>query len=218
MKVLLSYLVFILLSLSFRTQHARAQGPELDLNPSQWKEIPFEKKEPTLYSYDQKVLTCRVQSSAKALIFPFQKMKQPKQLQWSWSLEGNMKTESVEQEQSKSGDDFPLRVGLILSGEEPFIPFFAPTWIKMIRSALTLPSDKMVYYVAGSKAKPGTEWKSPYSKGISMKAVDSVPQQNGWFHVSQDVEGSKVVGIWLMADGDDSKSSFVVKVKDLVLL
>ena len=124
--------------------------------------------------------------------------------------------ESFDQLKSKAGDDAVIRIGLIKSGEAPMIPFFAPVWIKAIKEHMKLPGAEMQYLIAGGPAAPGATWVSPYTSSMSMLQVQSTSEADGW-HLAQHTfaEPLKIVGLWLMSDGDGAKSSFVVSLKDL---
>ena len=98
------------------------------------------------------------------------------------------------------------------------VPWFAPAWVKMVRDHLILPSDRLVYLVAGARSQAGSRWKSPYSDSIETIAVASRPGANGWQHVHFRLQRPiKAVGLWIMADGDNSTSSFVTSLRRLRL-
>ena len=104
-----------------------------------------------------------------------------------------------------------------MSGEAPSIPFFAPAWIKAIGDNMKLPSDKLLYLVVGAKNKPGARWESP-SDSMNFLALASTPGKDGWMKVDHTFKTPhKVVGLWIMADGDNPESVFETRVKSLVV-
>ena len=117
-----------------------------------------------------------------------------KKLSFLWQKKGELKVKSSDHESSKKGDDAYFRLGLILSGEAPSIPFFAPAWIKKSREVLKLPSDKLLYLTVGSKFPAGKSWESPYSSSISSLSMAST-EKEGWMHTSQEfAKGIKLSG------------------------
>ncbi len=176
-----------------------------------FKDIPA-----TKYSEEEGAIKADVASSSSFLLQPFTVVKTIKKVQWRWKMTGDLKVESFSQLKTKAGDDAVIRIGLIKSGSAPTVPFFAPSWIKAIKDHMKLPGDEMQYLMAGGPADSGASWVSPYSKSMSMLQAASLAEEGGW-HLSQHVftEPLKVVGIWLMADGDDTKSNFSVSIKNL---
>ena len=105
-----------------------------------------------------------------------------------------------------------------MAGEAPLVPFFAPAWIKKTRDILKLPSNLMIYLGLGSLSAPGSRWNSPYSDSILSIATPSQPLKDGWQRAAITLEKPyDIAGLWLFADGDNSKSQFTTKIRDLTL-
>ena len=138
-------------------------------------------------------------------------------LRVSWKMNGFVKGASSETEKIKEGDDFPLRIGLMIKGSKPIVPFFAPAWAKALGDLMVLPSNHMVYFVLGAKSSPGEIWKSPFSNSIETRAVQSIQNDSGWSIADQTFSPIEVVGLWIMGDGDNTKSVFSASVNELVL-
>jgi len=191
---------------------------QLLLNPKSLKEISFESIPKTKYEFSKEAIKISVQQSSSALVMPLEKVVTINKISFFWKLDGEVKTSSAEHESTKSGDDFPLRVGLCVYGPKPLIPFFAPAWVKKIRDILIHPSDQMTYLVAGSKHRPLDEWKSPYSNSMNQISLPDTPLKEGWrevnYHLKKDL---RIVAIWIMADGDNTKSSFTTYLKNLMI-
>jgi len=170
----------------------------------------------TKYSQEEDAIKADVASSSSFLLKPFSSVKNIKKVQWRWRMTGDFKVDSFALLQSKAGDDAVVRVGLIKSGYAPMAPFFAPSWIKAIKDYLKLAGAQMHYVVAGGPAPAGAAWVSPYSKSMTMVQAKSSVEKDGWTLSQHDFQESiKVVGLWLMADGDNTKSNFSVLIKDL---
>jgi hypothetical protein len=177
-------------------------------------EIKFEKIRPTEFEFGDKQIAFKVNQSSAALIGVLDPPLMVSKISFEWksSYQASGRTE---QEMTKAGDDFPLRIGLIIKGKAPMVPFFAPKWIKALKEILKVPSDRMLYLVLGSGQKPGTNWPSPYSDSIENLAVVGGQTADGWIRVDAEPGALELVGYWLMADGDDRKLSFETQIRNL---
>lgn len=210
MTKLILFLVFCLSS--FNSISAK----EASLLVKDYEEISFDDIPKTKYSNVDGQLLSIVKKSSSILLQPFSKKQTVKTVKVVWKKTGDLKTKSFDHETTKSGDDAYFRVGLIVSGEAPTIPFFAPAWIKKSKEILKLPSDKMIYLTVGSKAAAGKTWPSPYSGSIESMAPQKSVSTGEWttseFTLSKATE---IVGLWIFADGDNTESSFNVSVKSI---
>lgn len=189
---------------------------ELDLNVANYEHIRFDSLKPTVYSNEKEILIAKVDESSSILMMAFDQIQTIRSVSIEWQSAGDLRVKNYEHQISKKGDDARFRIGLILSGKAPVIPFFAPTWVKRTKDILNFPSDKMIYLVLGAEA--GRQWKSPYSDSIETIALEAKAIKSGWFKSQISFsERKKLVGIWLFADGDDTKSKFVTNIRKLEL-
>lgn len=198
---------------------APAFGKEHALDLAGFKHISFADIKPSIYSQEAGgVLRVDVEASASFLLQAWAEPRRVRSLSLLWRGQGQLKVRDAKHEQEKAGDDARLRIGLLLQGEAPMVPFFAPAWIKIIKDVMRHPAGELFYLVVDAKAAPGTSWQSPYASGIRMQALPSQPEQGGWMRSSAVFDPVlRVVGLWLMADGDDSKSQFKVWLRQLNL-
>lgn len=187
----------------------------IPLDVSRFKHIQFKGVPATVYENQKmngsQILRMKVASSSSFLVLPFESPKTISSFKVLWNLKGSTKVQNHEEEIRKSGDDFPLRIGFALFGPKPWIPFLAPTWVKLLGDSLKHPSDQLIYYVLGSRAKNLDQWVSPYSasmKYIALNSVEGSPWKSTQHKLSPPL---KVVGVWIMADGDQKSSSFEVE-------
>lgn len=206
---------FILfLSTLYLTLPAKIKAKELDLSVFNYQQISFDGIRPTVYRNEDSALVARVSESSSILMKAFERIEKVSFVSIEWKSTGDLKIKNFEHQISKDGDDAKFRIGLILSGHAPVIPFFAPTWVKKTKDILKLPSDKMIYLVLGAEA--GKRWKSPYSGSIESIALANTAMKDGWYKSEFKFEERKqLVGVWLFSDGDNTKSSFVTKVRKL---
>ncbi len=184
------------------------------LDPASYQPLVFADIPATKYELRDGVLRAIVDKSSSALLLSFKTPRKIVGLQATWRMDGKLAT-STASEQTKKGDDFPLRIGLLLSGKAPLVPFFAPAWIKAVKAHMQHPAAELMYFLFGAKASAGAQWKSPYTDSINNVAMPSQPQMEGWTHSRLTFPEKDVVGIWLMADGDNSGSTFVTSIRQL---
>lgn len=191
----------------------------ISLEPSNFKVVEFEDIPATSYKFQEGILTADVKASSSFLLHSFTSIQKIKTIQLEWLFTGDLKVKDAKHEEEKSGDDGKLRIALLVSGEAPSIPFFTPTWIKITKNHLKLPSDKMIYLSIGAAHAPGSTWESPYSSSITHYAVPSSPQEKNWQKVDYNFEKPlELVGLWIIADGDNTGSHFSSSMKNLRLL
>lgn len=181
--------------------------------------ITFDGRKPTVYENRGAVLAAHVDASASFLFEPFAAIRKVSTLRFSWRIKnGAVKTPNAAAEAEKSGDDLPVRIGLLISGKAPLMPFFAPSWIKAVSNVAKLPASKLVFVVAGAKHAPGASWPSPFDDDLLLIAADDRAERDGW-HVATHafLDPLAVVGLWIMSDGDATASRFDVEIKDLEL-
>lgn len=206
---------------------------DVDFSSSALQEITFSGVPPTKYSVNSKgELLFQVSKSSSTLIYPFKEPKKLKGIKFEAYTSRRNPSYSAKIEREKKGDDAGLRVGLIFEGEERFIPFFAPSWVKEVRKVLHFPPGKMIYFLLGTKQQNGEDWPSPYTDSIwnyvplsGVKAEplgaasskprytvnagsSSEPYRTYDVVLSEDQQKRPVIGLWLMADGDNSEDSF----------
>lgn len=190
----------------------------VSLDIADFRHITFENIPVTIYKNEGKVLLADVTKSASFLVRSFDTKHLVKQIDFEWRHMGKPSIKDATHESSKEGDDAILRIGLMISGKPPLIPFFASSWIKAVKDTLKLPSDEMLYLIPSAVHKQGEQWNSPYSDSIKCLSVPSVLQSNGWQKSTINLKNPlEVVGIWIMADGDNTKSNFTVWLQNLNL-
>ena len=187
------------------------------LASEKFERVSFNGVAPTVYRAEGESLTMQVDKSAAALVAGFANARPLHQLRFEWKSSIDGLAASAKAEESKAGDDAILRIGLLLAGPAPSVPFFAPAWIKAVGKLMKQGSDRMLYLTAGSRHAPGQSWKSPYASSIENRALAAEPLAEGW-QTSQFKSETplQVVGLWLMADGDDTRQSFQVQLRNFV--
>jgi len=163
-------------------------------------------------------VTFRVMKSASFLMQGFDQVMPVKQVDLSWKSEGVPSLQDADQEKQKAGDDAVVKLGLLLRADKEGFNPFLPGWMKQVRQELSHPSEMMIYLVADSRHDAGQRWANPYNERITMVSMLDVPTGDGWNRSTMEFdEPVDVVAIWLMSDGDNTGSSFVTTVREVVL-
>ena len=198
---------------------AETQAEIISLQAGNFEHIQFKKITPSRYSRVDDMLKIEVDSGSSFLMKAFDTVQEVNKVSFDWRSDGKPEIKNSKQEEEKKGDDAVFKMGLLLeANDEPFFNPLLPSWMKHVRQLLKFPSENMIYLVAGAKHTQNSQWLNPYNKRVTMISVSSVDDQQGWMNSSyQFKKPAKVVAIWLMADGDNTGSSFTSYVKGIKL-
>jgi len=210
---------------------ADASAPDdLSLFESNYTHIQFGRINANQYEFKSRVLKTRVDSSASFLMKAFESVKPVKQVSFKWRSEQLPEVNDAAHEKQKMGDDAVFKVGLLLKADNELDNPFLPKWMRQVKSLLNYPSENMIYLVAGSKHVAGEQWPNPYNRRVTMVAMSAADIESkleskidgefeeGWQQASYRFgEAVEVVAVWLMADGDNTGSSFTSYVKDIII-
>ena len=203
---------------------------DLSLFESNYTHIQFGRIKANQYEFEGGVLKAKVDSSASFLMKAFESVKPVKQVTFKWRSDRLPKVSDAVHEKQKAGDDAVFKVGLLLKADNELDNPFLPMWMRQVKSLLNYSSENMIYLVSGSKNVAGERWPNPYNRRVTMIAMSEANIESkleskidgefeeGWHHASYRFgEELEVVAIWLMADGDNTGSSFTSFVKDIRL-
>lgn len=216
MRVLITgllYLFLVLLSRSVVAEEAHSYLNLLQLKHIQFDDIPANRIH---VSPDH--IKIHVNASASFLMRGFDDVQSVSKVYVHWKSTGSPGFVDIKHETQKDGDDAVLKVALMLEGKRTGFDWFLPDWIKQVRSEMKHESSRMIYLVAGSQQAPGTSWPNPYNEDITMIAMNNVTAADGVTVSSYSFDtAARVAGIWMMADGDNTASSFSTEVLRLEL-
>lgn len=189
-------------------------------------------------------LQIAVDNSSSAIIFPFSEVLSPYKIQLKWHLEDierKIEKESKEFEKTRAGDDFYLRIGLILSGKAQEQSFLEKQfhWRSDLQeffpeSTRNKISGKVLMFVDKAENDEGLSWPSPYeAENVMMVSIKPAKvSSDNWREIEIDLfkyieqleylcaeeEHCGVVGLWLMPDGDSTDAKFKIEVRELRIL
>ncbi len=214
----ISVILAITILLQVDTLLAEPVVEAISLQAKNFEHIQFKKIPANKHSYEKGVVKIEVDDSASFLMLPFDTVKNIKKVSFDWRSEGEPLIKNAQQELQRSGDDAVFKLGVLLRSDDESINPFVPSWLKQVRQQLKFPSEEMIYLVAGAKHGPGEIWVNPYNKRITMISVESQDDGSGWQKSSYMFDKSQdAVALWLMADGDNTHSTFSVSIKNIVL-
>jgi len=198
---------------------AQLNAEQIVLDKDNFEHIHFKRIKPNQVRFNDDAIHFDVNKSASFLLLAFDDIRSIRTVSFQWNADGMLNKNSIEQEKSRKGDDAWLRVGLIIQGQPDHVPEpLLPRWVKQVRQTLKHQSGKMVYLIPDALHTPGDTWKSPFSADVDMISVGSRNMNGGWKQVSYDFTNpQQVVGLWIMADGDNTGSIFESRLRNLVV-
>lgn len=190
----------------------------IPLEPSAWKQIPYGST-PTHTLSSEKGLKIEVEKSASALVYQFEAPKKIKSIEIELTQKGSIDYKEKKMGE-KGGDDFPLRLGLVMSGTKKLSwsqKLIAPGWVKELYKLAPKNSglDRVYYFVIAQEKPRYSKRFHPFSELLEEEVVGVI--RDGVFKASLTPPEGEVLGFWLSSDGDDTKSSFTLTINKLVI-
>jgi len=186
-----------------------------------WEHLEFSNAKRNDVEFTGSGLHISVKESSSPLFFRLKELIAVTGVRIKGELLGIPNISSQDKEGQGSSDDFPLRVGLVSSGEQElnwFQKLFAPRWIKEV-SERSQPYSlgRVLFLTVGQTLPVGFKRKHPKSELLEEEVVLQVSHP-GAFEVSwKSPSPINTYALWLQSDGDDTRSSFEVLLKELSL-
>jgi hypothetical protein len=163
----------------------------------------------------------KVKESASPIFYSFDRKYKIIGFKVAGEFKGLPIFKNIADQGNKKVDDYPLRIGLIVSGDKKISglkKFFAPDWV--IRLYEQIPSefglDHVHFFnVTQNKNQLGLKRIHPSSDLITEEFIKLVDKP-GSFNIEHRLkEPLSVLGIWLSVDGDDTMSEYSVILSNL---
>lgn len=190
--------------------------------PAAWMTVEFDDVPANRVSYEQGAMTIAVSKSVSPLVSVFPAPVKMKEITVRGFIDGTLDLEA-DDFWTKNHDDALLRLGLIEPGEKKLSMIqrlAAPAWIKAlekmfngkmeglgkIRCFLLMPNSSLI---GKSRVNPIAD--------IFIEQIHAAPNADGSFvlKVSFPDAPLSVAGLWLVADGDDTGSTFNVTITEI---
>lgn len=195
-----------------------AAPDDMSLFKSNYQHIQFGRIKANRYSFEAHTLKIEVDNSASFLMKSFESVRPVRQVSFHWRSDNSPGVIDAEHETQKAGDDAVFKIGLLLRSENVIENPLLPRWMRQVRTQLKYPSENIIYLVADAKHAVGEQWVNPYNRRVTMVSMMSSVSEGGWQRASYTFNDPvEVVAIWLMADGDNTKSRFTSYVKAIRL-
>lgn len=210
------YLVYFVILMQPNALVAEISSEVILLQADNFEHIEFRRIKPSRYSFRNQQLRVEVNDSASLLMQAFDTERQINRISFEWRGEGEPQIKNSQHEEKRQGDDAVFKLGILLKAGDSLPNPFLPSWMKRVEKLLKFPSENMIYLVVNAKHAVGEKWVNPYNKRVTMIAVDSIENKQGWQQSSYRFEQPvNVVALWLMSDGDNTNSSFTAHIKNI---
>lgn len=212
------FLLFVVMLAFTRVSLAEKVSDVIVLKAKNFEHIEFRRIKPNVHTFHDQHLQIAVDNSASFLMKPFHEVRKISKITFSWRSEGVPEIKNAQHEEQRPGDDAVFKLGLLLEGDDALSNPFLPSWMKRVEKLLNFPSENMIYLVADAKHASGEQWPNPYNDRISMIAMMSEDNGDGWRKASYSFDVPvNVVALWLMSDGDNTDSSFTAHIKNVLI-
>ena len=188
----------------------------ISLQEENFEHIKFSQIKPNRHLFLNQQLQINVNESASFLMQAFDHARSVKHVSFEWRSDGYPKTKNALDEEQKLGDDAVFKLGLLLKTGESISNPFIPKWMKHVDALLNFPSEEMIYLIADAKHAIGDQWINPYNERVTMISIESIENKQDWKLAHYEFDAPvDVVAIWLMADGDNTRSRFTTYIKNI---
>lgn len=188
---------------------------------AQWTDLEYSQSKKTKVSFSPLGLKMTVEKSSSPLFYPLNRVFKTREVKFEFDLLGLPTIPEGSTEGVGQADDFPLRVGLVLSGDNQlnwFQKLFAPQWLKQI-SGKSEPFhlEKVLFLTVSQTLPVGTQRQHPKSELLEEVVVLQVKSLGTYSVAWKSPKELDTYALWIQSDGDDTASSFDVLVKNITL-
>jgi len=193
----------------------------LPLDPGGWRELTFDGVPSNRVEFGDDSLTITVEESASPLVRLHEGPPRIRRVIVSGRVEGSLRVEPGELP-DRGFEDALLRVGAITRGEKRLNVLqrrLAPGWLRRLDELL---GDRTggIGEIPCALLVPHAEWVGESKRNprvdLFHDRMAAAPDEDGAFRMVLELEDAPAVrGLWLQADGDDTGSSFRVRVDEI---
>ncbi|HMR25207.1 MAG TPA: hypothetical protein PKC21_07630 [Oligoflexia bacterium] len=193
----------------------------IDLDVQQWELINYRKIKANTVTNVNDHMLINVDQSSSALVYPFATAKTVKGIKIRAQMQGDLNYQDMVPG-SMGADDFPLRIGLIEQGSKKlnFLQkAMAPQWLKTLNAfSANYGGLNQVYSLLFYTQSPDFEKREhPLAKYFFEVALAQF--KNGKLEYSHQFEQpTQNIGLWISSDGDDTLSSYSIRIHALQLI
>jgi hypothetical protein len=194
----------------------------LTLN-NNWKILEYNKIKANIVAFQSQELEIKVNQSASPIFYVFDSPKTIQNFSVKVAFQSLPKFQNVLNQGEDKNDDYALRIGFIEKGSKKLNylqRIFAPEWIKQLYDQFgnQYGIEKVHFYnFTQNKLQIGKIRNHPKSNDIDETFVyylEGPSEVNFVYRLPKSIEA---LGIWISSDGDDSKSIYNLKIKEIKL-
>jgi|GEM_PF-862296 len=195
----------------------------VEMKEDKWKLLSYSSIPANVVTFKEEVMTLEVKNSASPIIYPLPQGLVIKSISLDLFIDGEISLDKVKQGQ-KGADDFRFRLGLVYEGEQT-LNFFqravAPKWITEMHALAGKNQgvDKIIFFnTYQDSTLAGQSRVHPLSDLLIENFSLLVGDDKAWQSITiNEVPKGRVLGLWLSSDGDDTNSSYEIRLKKLTL-
>ncbi len=189
----------------------------VSLGSSNWEELKFEGIPANRTTFGGAGISIEVNESASPLVHIFPSAKSIRGIEVTGSVNGDPNW-------STTADDSLLRVGVIQQGEKRLSAIqklTAPDWLLRVDELVGANGSGVAsihcYHLASDENRIGEKQMNPNSS-IFEEIIQAAPDSDGKFKiVAEFPDPIDSPGLWLLSDGDDSGSSFQIRIESIIV-
>ncbi len=187
-----------------------------------WEQLTYNGIAANRVAFTDEGMLIEVQQSASPLIFPLPEAMLPAEISVSLAFDGELNRSDVQQGE-KGADDFVFRLGLVVAGDKTlnFVQrAIAADWIKKLYSMGPDGAgieNIQFYNVYSDSRLAGQSREHPLSELMVEHFIAAQPADGELDLTFQPELTAPVLALWISIDGDDTKSSYQVLLKNLTL-
>ena len=187
-----------------------------------WQVLTYRNIPPHVAQFREEGLRINVKRSASPIIYPLPTSVRVRRLRVRGRIEGVLSVDAGVQGQ-RGFDDYALRLGLVEEGSRRLGVLerrFAPEWVRRLFSLARSGSgiSQVRFFNLGVASEQIGQARSHPLSALLHEQVVAVPSADGRFDFSVSFEAPiPTVAVWISADGDDTKSVYVITLQAIEL-
>lgn len=201
------------------TVHA---GIDIPLKSSRnWQALEYGKIPANKVKFDNKGLSIDVENSASPLTYRLEDKVTVKRVVVECDIQGSLSLTGKQGEDDQ--DDFLLKVGLVIEGDKHLNVFqrvTAPKWIKKLHDLAPkgLGIDRIVFFnVVSDQSILGESRRHPLSDLLEEQFVWAKKEEGKFSFTHELQDPLNALALWISSDGDDTGSTFSVRISSIRL-
>lgn len=187
-----------------------------------WQFLHYHKIPPNTFRVSSAGLEIGVTNTAAPAVFPLPRPLPVAELRASGTITGTLKVPPGKQG-GKGSDDYTVRVGLVEAGSRTLTwreKLVSADWIKRLFALAPRGTgiSRIHFFNVGTDPRQIGHTRTHPLSDLLEETVVGVPDANGNFAITKHFSRPmNVLAVWIASDGDDTKSSFVLRLNRVEL-